>query len=311
MYKGKKIVVCTPVGRKRSMKCLFKNILKFKGLVDEHQLWMNTRNKEDIDYINSYYNENKDFVTLKDGFTKLVESNMAMGDNVKHFYNYCIEPDTFYFKMDDDIILIESGMFEKLADYKLNHPETFLVYPVIINNSWCTHFLKKAGHFDIPSCYTCETKWPNAIKNSYDVIKNSPKVMSNNYAEGKPRDFMPEDVFLSQLYWGYPKLAEYIINTYKYHYKHNQTNVLDIDNIVLHDYEPVSINCIMFSGEDFNKFNGDVKCEGDEPWLTTFYPIQANVKNAIVGDARCVHYAYYSQREYLDTTSILEEYIKL
>ena len=64
MYKGKKIVVCSPVGRKESMKCVFKEILKHRHIVDEYHLWVNTIVKSDLDFINEFAEANSDFVTL-------------------------------------------------------------------------------------------------------------------------------------------------------------------------------------------------------------------------------------------------------
>jgi hypothetical protein len=67
----------------------------------------------------------------------------------------------------------------------------------------------------------------------------------------------------------------------------------------------------MWSGEDFAKFNGDVKSVDDEPWLAMFYPLKFDLKNAMVGNARVVHYAYWPQRQYLNGTDILSKYEKL
>lgn len=311
MYKEKKIIVVSPVGRTCSLKSLFKNIDKNRHIIDEYHLWVNTNVKEDLDFINNYASNNINFVKLKYGCTELDKTQFTKADNVKHFYNYCVEKDTFYFKIDDDIVYIEPGMFENLAQYKLDHPETFLVYPTILNNHWCTHFLRKYNKINIPICNVCNTDWYNEYNRTKQNILNSDKVMSLNYNEGKPRDFMNENVFLSPLYWKDPLFAEDLLTLSLDLIKSQSLSVLSFDSIVLEHHEPVSINCMMFSGEDFAEFNGDVRCFGDEPWLTTFYPIYSNKKNALVGNTRCVHYAYYPQRSHLDSTNILEEYYNL
>jgi len=310
MYKGKKVIVCSPVGRKESMKCLFKQVLKHRHVVDEHHLWVNTIVEEDLDYINQYAEEYKDFVVLKYGCEELDPNQMGRAHNVKRFYNYCVEKDTFYFKVDDDIIFIEENLFEKLSEYKLDNPETFLVYPVIINNSWCTHFLRKFDAIDVPEDTFFTKTWYPDFEESKDKIKTSSAVMSDNIDEPKLRDFIPEDRLLSQLYWYNSQFAYAMLdNTYQY-IKENKLSLLDIPSFNL-NYEPVSINFIMWSGEDFSQFNGDVKSLDDEPWLSTFYPLQKGIKNAIVGDVRAVHYAYWTQRDYLNTTDILNKYENL
>ena len=151
MYRDKKIIACSPVGRRESMKCLFKQILKNRHVIDEYHLWVNTDVKEDLDFIHEYAKQNPDFVRLKHGCDPLDPEQMGKSHNVKRFYNYCVEPNTFYFKIDDDIIFIEDGTFEKMIQYKVDNPKTFLVYPIIMNNSWCTHFLRKNKQL-IPEC---------------------------------------------------------------------------------------------------------------------------------------------------------------
>lgn len=308
MYKGKKIIVTSPVGRTRSLKSLFKNIYRNRHIVDEHHLWINTDVKDDLDFINFYASNNLDFVKLKYGCTQLDKKQLTKANNVKHFYNYCVEKDTFYFKIDDDIIYIEPQMFEKLAQYKLDHPDTFLTYPTILNNHWCTHFLRLHNKITVPICNVCNTDWYNEYNRVKQNIAVSEKVMSLNYNEGQVKDFMNEYVFLSPLYWKDPVFAEKYLRSSLDLIKSQSLSSLSFDSICLDHHEPISINCVMFGGDDFAEFNGDVRCFGDEPWLTTFYPLHVNKKNALVGDTRCVHYAYYPQRSYLDTTNILEEY---
>ena len=52
MNKKHKIVALTPVGRKKYMEVLFPQILKQRDFVDEYHLWVNTKNPEDLAYLN-------------------------------------------------------------------------------------------------------------------------------------------------------------------------------------------------------------------------------------------------------------------
>lgn len=292
------------------MKCLFKEILKHKNIIDEYHLWVNTNVDEDLNYINQFAEKNKDFVHLKYGCEELDPNQMGRAHNVKRFYNYCVEPNTFYFKVDDDIIFLEKNIFEVLSQYKIDNPETFLIYPVIINNYWCTHFLRKYDAIDVPKCPVCDGSWYDDFENVRELMKNCPGTMSDNLDEPKPRDYIPEDRIMSPLYWYDSQFAYQILNnTYEYIVE-NKLSYLDIPNIDL-DYEPVSINFVMWSGEDFAKFDGNVKSVDDEPWLSMFYPLKFDLKNIIVGNTRAVHYAYWPQRDYLNKTDILKKYEKL
>lgn len=311
MYKGKKLIACSPVGRKSSMKCLFKHILNNRHVLDEFHLWVNTINEEDLEYINKFADQYSDFVHLKYGCDELDPEQMGKSHNVKRFYNYCVEPDTFYFKIDDDIIFIEDGTFEKLSQYKLDNPKIFLTFPTIVNNPWCTHFLRINNHIDVPECSVCSHSWNIDLENAKDAIKNSSSIMSDNLYEPKLEDFIPEDRVISRLYCFDPSIAYYLLDSFYTKIVKNEIKDWDIGNIVLDNYETVCINFVMWSGEDFAKFNGDVKSVGDEPWLATFYPCKFDLKNAMVGNTRVAHYAFWPQRPHLNTTNILEKYASI
>lgn len=311
MYKGKKLVACSPVGRISSMRCLFKNILNNRHILDEFHLWVNTTNPEDINYINNFAEEHSDFVRLKYGDKDIKHEYIGTSYGVRWFYRYCTEPDTFYFKIDDDVIFIEDKTFEKLAQYKLDNPEIFLTFPIIINNPWCNHFLRIFKKMDIPECIGTMRYWESDFKKVKDIIKGASSVMSDNLYEPKLEDFIPEDRVISKLYCYDGDLAYHILDQFYNKIIDNKITDLDIDNITLQNCESVCINFVMWSGEDFAKFGGDVKCYGDEPWLTTYYPCKFDLKNAIVGNTRIVHYSFWPQRHHLNTTDILDKYVSL
>ena len=74
--------------------------------------------------------------------------------------------------------------------------------------------------------------------------------------------------------------------------------------------ERISINCFSWLGEEFKKFGGIVGLD-DEVWLTLIKPVELNKKNAIYGNGYCSHFAFCAQRQYMDSTDILEKYRKL
>ena len=309
MYRGKKIIAVSPVGRRESMKCLFKEVLKHRHIIDEYHLWVNTNVEEDLACINEFAEQYPDFVVRQYGCEPLDPEQMGRAHNIKRFFNYCVEPDTLYYRMDDDILYIEEGTFEKLADYKIENPETFLTYPMIINNGWCTHFLKKYDAIDVPEDQYVNW-WYSDFPKVREAMKECPGTMSDNLDEPKPRDFIPEHRLQGTTYWSDTDFAYNLLNTTHDYIVEGKLSDLDVPNIVL-DYELVSVNFIMWAGEDFAKFDGNVRCLDEEPWLALFYPLQHGLRSAVVGNTRVVHYAYWPQRNYLNTTDIIEKYEKL
>jgi len=311
MYKDKKVIVVSPVGREQSMRILFPLVLGNKGIVDEHHLWVNTNVQSDLDFIQSYYESNKDFVVLKDGCTELWEDQKGRASNVKHFYNYCTDEDTFYFKLDDDIIFIEDGMFEKLIDFKLENPEYFLAYPLIINNTWCTHYMRESGVLNIPESKVCSQLWPFYYDQVSEHLSNLKETVSDDHNEPRLAKVIPEQALLCPIYWGDSVFAYNLLNLFQEVYKEGKIEELKIPNIILNRHESVSINVSCWRGSDFKEFGGDVKSSEDESWLTTFYPAYANKKSAIVGGTIAVHYSYFTQRPELNKTDILDKYYEL
>jgi len=298
MLKNKKIICVSPVGRKRYMEILFPYILKNKHIIDEYHLWFNTKNSEDASYIRSFAEANKNFV-------KIIENDsqyLGKVDNVKFFYKYCTDPDTIYIKIDDDIVFIEDGTFEKLVNFKINNPHYFLVYPMIINNHWCSYFLKEKGIIDNHSSTL------NDWKNNFDKVRAQ---MSIKTSEPRLHHFLKPEQILCNHFWGNGEVAYNILNNFIKDVKENNIGKYKIGNIELVNKESCSINFICWEGETFKEFNGNVESLEDESWLTTFYPLYSNQTNCICSDSIVVHYSFYIQREYLDKSDILQKYKEL
>jgi hypothetical protein len=78
----------------------------------------------------------------------------------------------------------------------------------------------------------------------------------------------------------------------------------------LNIYERFSINCFAFFGRDFITFGGNVD-PNEECWLTIDKPRAIGRPNLVCGNSIVSHYAFYTQRPYLDTTDILDKYRQL
>jgi len=76
----------------------------------------------------------------------------------------------------------------------------------------------------------------------------------------------------------------------------------------LSEYERISINSLCWFGRDLLGVTVDWN---EEIAISSDIPRQLNRPNIIYGDVLIVHYAFHTQREYLESTDILESYKKI
>jgi hypothetical protein len=77
--------------------------------------------------------------------------------------------------------------------------------------------------------------------------------------------------------------------------------------------ERASINCVSWLGRDLNRFVNKYGLDLDNPFeeeqiLSVDYPKSKGLINTIYGQAICSHFAFFTQREKMDKSNILEEY---
>jgi hypothetical protein len=212
--------------------------------------------------------EENDWITIK-RLTVPHQGNFS----ICSFFSECIDEDALYIRIDDDVCWLEEDFIYKLTQARIKNPDAFLVYPNIINNSIIDHINQRLGNID-------GLKLPEDLI-GYDVMDRNGWERSD-LAEIKHRSFIK-------------RLEKNQLDDYKF----TKWN--------LYNYEGVSINCISWFGKDFAEFNGIVDRE-DEHWLAHVKPKSCARPNLIVGDPICVHFAFYTQREYLETTDLLDIY---
>ncbi len=274
MYREHRVVVVTPAGRRRYLELLVPQLLAFRGVVDEYRLWLNTDDVDDLAYCRRLAETHPDFITvdsLPEGVR--VEGNMS----IHHFFKKCVDPGTVYVRMDDDVIMVDTlDAFKAMLDFRLDHPEFFLVYGCVLNNAVVTHIQQRLMRFgtDDGLCgYACMDP----------VGWESPA-----FAERMHRTILTT---LATSPTTAPPLAAFRMPPWRLHYP----------------AERVSINCISWLGSEFAIFGGAVGRD-EERWLSVDKPLMTNTCNCIFGGFVCVHYAFYPQRPHLDATNILEEY---
>lgn len=269
-----KCIVVTPAGRKRYVEILLKYLLKEQNFIDEYHIWMNTNNIEDIKYFETIAQQYS-FIKLKYNANK--HRDKGKSGAIYTFFADCIDSDSIYIRLDDDIVWLENNFIEKLYYHRLNNLNYFLIYPNIINNAIIDHIRWRFGCFENNDSlhkysfgYKCQDDigWKNA-----DVA------------------YLKHEEFLKDL-----------INNNLEYYKFNKW--------ILFYYERVSINCISWFGDEFRKFNGKVGAN-EEQWLSVDYPKRIQKPNCIFGNILCSHFSFYTQRNLLDNTELLSKYEKL
>lgn len=267
MLDGYRVVCVTPAGRRRYLKILVPYVLASRE-IDEYHLWLNTIEEEDLQYLHKLKH---DFPQIR-----LVEPPAVVPSNdvfkgIPQFFRYCVEADTIYIRMDDDIVYMEPDFVHKLLRFRIDNPEYFLIFPNIINNALCSYIQakRKAIIADAPIYPWCMDRvaWLNA-----------------RFAEELHRSFL-RSVANGQVEWWY-------------------------FGVRILAFTWFSINCMSWFGRDFRHFGGEV-VGNEEEFLTIVKPSEMGRVNCIYGDAIVSHFAFYVQRSHLDSTDLLARYASL
>lgn len=266
MYKNYRIVVNTAAGRRRYMQYLIPYIVS-SDIVDRYDIWVNTHNGADIEFFKQ--------VAAKFPVVNLVwQPDGVINGNasINAFYKDCIETDTIYFKLDDDIIWMEPRLIEKMVAFRIDNPQYFLVTPLVINNSLSTYLLEMDGKIKLDNYYNASAGHP--------VLWRS-------------------GIFAQELHEWF--LSRYL-KTGRWEELHLGKKEMGMTRF--------SINAVLWFGEEMRKFGGIVPGD-DEEFLSCIYPTRQGVSNAWNGDAIVAHFAFFTQREQLDKVNILEKYGKI
>jgi hypothetical protein len=267
MYSNYKVKVLIFAGRRETMSILMPQI-KSK-YIDEIIIGVNTNNQDDLKYIYSLKEKEPKITYLE------VPKNIkrCTQQSFRFFYTKMEDENTIYFKLDDDLIYIEPGYFEKTLKFRIEHPEYICIYPMIINNPLCNYLLN-----GVPM----------------------------KYKKTNPGEFMYAT-------WKDPTVAEHLLKAFA------EFKGLPIWHIANFEFGKEmnfkgkfgcirpSINAICFFGKDFKKLNVKAYPTDDEEFLTN-QVFNCGRKSIIYGDTLVAHYAFYTQRNYLNTKNILDLY---
>jgi hypothetical protein len=269
MYLGYRVVCVTPAGRRRYMKLLAPYVLR-SPIVDEYQIWANTRDEDDLEFFRC--------LARADARVTIVEAPdhhvSGTGSTIGQFFRGCIDSGSVYIRFDDDIVYLNEGFFETLLKFRIENPRYFIVSPLVINNALCSFIsqIRSGRH----------SAFGYIRPNVYDGIAWQSPVFAYHL----------HDEFLRQL----------------------AANSLGALRFERQEFGlcRFSINCISWLGGQFAEFGGVVPRGADEEeWISAVKPTELGLANCVHGMAIAGHFAFHTQREYLDTTDLLARYEQL
>ena len=263
MYNSYNVVVNTAAGRRRYMQYLIPFVVA-SDVVDRYDIWINTHNGADIEFFRQVATKYPkiNLVWQPDG---IVDGNRT----INAFYKACIEDNTIYFKLDDDIVWMEPNAIENMVKFRINNPEYFLVSPLVINNALSTYLLQIHEKISLNKYYKSGASHPILWKSGDFAVQLhqwflNTKLQTNDY----------QCLYLGKVPMGMTRF---------------------------------SINAILWFGEKMKEFDGIVPGD-DEEFLSCIYPTLHGMSNCWNGDVIMAHFAFFPQRDMLDKANILEQY---
>jgi hypothetical protein len=269
MHRGYRIVCVTPPGRRRYLEILASYLLD-QPLVDEWAIWSQTDDPAEIEFLEALA-ATEQRVTI---WPSLPPEDGAAPDSMA-MYRRCVDPGAVYVRFDDDICWIEDGFLESFLDFRIAHPELFLVYPFVVNNAYCTFLMQMLGRTSLSHGQRFTTSPTDAL----------------GYADGLVAQRLHE-ALLSAL----------------------AADRLDFVRVPVRALAGVCIpaHCMSWFGSRFAEFGGVVPTTDDEGWLGVDKPLQLEMANAIYGAKAVAHFATPPQREHLEHgTDLLDRYRRL
>jgi hypothetical protein len=305
MIDGKKVIAFTPSGRRRYMEILWRHVeyQHAMGYIDEWVLFNNSYTWEDAHYTRDLVSRGPDWIKVIEvplpnegpGQTAGIDHRTRQrvtrrsigsrpGRNAGHistFYPHLREHDCIYVRLDDDLCYLDPHSIERLVRDKIAHPEAWLSYPVIVNNTRMSYWLQQAGVISPEPPLTNVFLEPTAWR-------------SGPFVESLHRQALP----------------------YAVAGKLSQKFRLPLNRVLSNQAEPgvadpqyaeghVSVNCFVIDGKDMVACN---VTRDEEGYLSDHRPKALNRRNRICGDSTVIHFAYHPCTAHMEATGLLAEY---
>jgi hypothetical protein len=213
-----------------------------------------------------------DRLAAENDWIKVIKPTWRYNGNfsIYKFFENTKRDDTIYIRLDDDIVYLSPNFIKELVTKRQEMPEYLFIYPNIINNAIISHIHQSHGLIQFNE---------NA---GYECMDN--------------------------IGWKNPQFCESVHRSFLNDLNNKLENWTKSFNLwICNRYERVSINCICWFGRDMKKI-GQVEID-EEQFLSVNICRRLGRFNAIVGSPVCAHFAFFTQRDYIEgSTNILEQY---
>ena len=286
-FKVKKVYALVFYGRRKQASILLRylepNAKQNGGILDKIVFAVKTNNTEDLVYLETIMNQNKTY------FERVTFSNT---NQYTEIYS-TLDDDDLIFKIDDDIVFIADGTFERMYDEYIENQLLFLSANVV------NHPLLSYVHARMRAVLAFYEKTPDnwvRYKNKTE-IDDTPATKNTYDAWG---------TWLSC-----DKCAAMTHHSFLYHAERNNFHIYDFKVWDFHSsvYTRWSINFVLMRGKYVNKIK-DWFPDMDDDEVAISHKIPEILKKHAyaLGSALVVHFSYANQYDYMKNTSILEKY---
>jgi hypothetical protein len=301
-----KIVAITPAGRRDYLEILHNYIIRNKHVLDRWDLWVNTKNSEDLEYMVE--------IARKDKFINLIYPTWPYERECPNlslapFWSGAIEDDTIYIRFDDDVVFIDDNTIENLIKFRIENRNHLFIYPFIINNPFYSKDLQIRGMID-NNYGTIRTYKEFSLYGLGDPVS----FHSSNFARDLHEKFIESYHKKEHFKFMCKEKIIWEIGDTVYKYGSNKTTEYISDG-----GPQVSINCICWFGEDMKKITpiNDCYFEGDsnqseltdeEAYLTIVKTRDLNMPSCTAPDTLIVHFLFGPQRRQDEMLDLLKKY---
>ncbi|MEQ1770539.1 MAG: glycosyltransferase family A protein [Devosia sp.] len=260
-------ILVTPAGR-RAYLDLLAHYVAADPTISEWHLWDNCRSGDDRAHLA--------VLAARDARITIVPGEKAPGkaDAINRFYARCTDDDTFYIKLDDDIVWLPPRFGALFTARALADRGRYAWWsPVVVNNAICTWAMQHLGRLETPLQLSA----------------------------------LADDRFA----W---RSAEFAASLHESFIDATRTDRLERFAIPDLDVTlRFSINCIGFFGDDVAAL-GERFCPpgaDDEDWISAVLPAITQKPGRIVGDLLVSHFAFFPQENRLLHLGQLDGYYGL
>jgi hypothetical protein len=244
-----------------------------EGLVDEWQLWLNTKNPSDIAYLESMAAENPkvkiykiDTPIMTPTYDYYYDSQDYNPTKTYKFMKFAREDDAIYIRFDDDIVWAEDCAIQRIVQARIDNPMAFTIYPNIINSTICTLWHQENG----------------------SLGEEAGKVK-------RERADDPDQAYNDEFNYSDSGLIDLIHKTFKKRYEEKSLSAYYLPSRYFTDYKHFSICSLCWWGKD------KIECDHiEEPSMGWKLPMQFGRPVWFCGNALLVHASYHTQRDFLE-----------